>query len=171
MKLLLFILSITLLVGCSSSITTNQDDNQEAVSDTLNILKQVDEVASAIIESKAKSYEQPNDEFREKVISSFSNKNDVEVFNKILVKLDKKELSVCSVIEQLFAIDDEALAKAKRQFPDPDQQSSFSNLYSSEIKNGYEKYSKTINLSKKEIQFLNTAYAFHQPVKSFCGKF
>lgn len=168
MRLSLFVISIVLLAGCSSSTNTERDNNEATVHE---VVQSADEIASAIIEEKSKSYEHPNDEFREKVIPSLSNKNDVGIFNKILGTLDKKGLSVCSVIGQLFAIDDEALAKAKRQFPDPSQQSSFSKLYSSEVKKGYEKYGKTINLSKKEIQFLNTAYAFHQPVKSFCGNF
>lgn len=113
----------------------------------------------------------PNDGFRAQVLPPFTNNNDIEIFRKVLNRLDQKQVSICSVIKQLFAIDDQCLAAARKKFPDPTQQKSFSKVYSAEIKKEYEKYGKLINLSMDEIRFINVAYAFSEPVKSFCGKF
>jgi len=175
MKYLLTFLILLVFYSCQPSdrrVTTETSTITTPVGQPAALVKIEDLTADTITNvSVAKKYMKPNDDFRSRVVSSLLNEKDVEVFNRILTKLDKKNLRVCAVIHELAAIDDKSLAKAKRQFPDPSQQEQFSKLYSSEIKKGYDKYARSISLSMDEIRFLNTAYAFHPPVKSFCGNF
>src|SRR5690606_8196276 len=89
----------------------------------------------------------PNDAFRDRVFSSLTNKDDKVVFKKILTALDNQGLSVCVVLKQLFAIDDQSLADAKQKYPDPLQQKLFSEMYTAGIKKGYINYARKINLS------------------------
>lgn len=112
-----------------------------------------------------------NDTFRKNVLIKIGNQNDVKIFNAILSKLDRQNLQVCRVIGKLFAIDDACLESAKRKYPNPSQQKLFSDAYSSCIKQEYEKYAKSIDLTMEEIRFLNVAYGFNEHVKSFCGRF
>lgn len=172
MKDYLFLLLI-LLALCSC-----QSPKKQQVEDTIksSIEKSSQDKASLISSDSVKNLTEvidtkPNDGFRVQVLPSFTNNNDIEIVRKVLNKLDQKQLSLCSVIKQLFEIDDQCLAAARKEFPDPSHQESFSKVYSDRIKREYEKYGRLIDLSMDEIRFINVAYAFHEPVKSFCGKF
>lgn len=161
-----------MLVLCSCKSPTKQIQQKETI--VSSIEKPSQEKESLISNDSVKTITEaakPNDDFRAQVLPSFTNNNDDEIFRKILNKLDQKQVSICSVIKQLFAIDDQCLAAARKEFPDPSQQEHFSRVYSDRIKKEYEKYGELINLSMDEIRFINVAYAFNESVKSFCGRF
>lgn len=172
MKNFFLLLTLFTLFSCQSSIKQIQEEETIVSS----IEKSSNDKTTFILNDSAKTVREavetkPNDGFRTKVLPSLTNNNDVKIFNKILDKLDQKQVSLCSVIKKLFTIDDQCLAVARRKFPDASQQESFSKMYSESIKREYGKYGNSINLSREDIGFINTAYAFHEPVKSFCGRF
>ena len=113
----------------------------------------------------------PNDEFREYIIPSITEPQDLIIFEELLSTLDKNNLTFCQFVKQLFVLDDSCYSVAKQKYPDPSQHAAFAKVHDKAIKEAQNKYLETLNLNKDMATFASVAYSFDSKIKLICGNY
>jgi hypothetical protein len=113
----------------------------------------------------------PNDEFREKVLPYLKNNSGKEKLAKILKVLDSKNISFCEYVKKEFQFDDSCYALAKKKFPEPTMQKSFTKFHDKIFDKAHLKLVKKYDLSEKDAELLTTIYAFDSNSRELCGNY
>jgi len=118
---------------------------------------------------ETEEYILPNDQFRKEILPQLKHEKDREKLAVLLDSLDKRALSYCDFIKREGEIDDSCYAVADAKYPEPGMQSEFIKLYDAAFDAAHAKFSKQINLTEKQLNYLAIFHAFDKNVRNFCG--
>lgn len=119
---------------------------------------------------ETKKYILPNDQFRKEILPQLEHEKDRVKLTVLLDSLDKRALSYCDLIKRENDIDDSCYGVARAEYPEPEMQAEFTRLHDDAFDAAHAKFSKHINLTEKQLNYLVIFYAFDRQVRNFCGK-